>query len=354
MVTTYNVIGVMSGTSLDGLDIAFCRFNLKDSRWHFEIKKATTVEYNAYWIDRLICPQLFTARNCLKVDTEFGHFIGKKVRTFIKKNKIKADFIASHGQTIIHEPEKGLTVQFGNGAAIAAETGMTVVCDFRRTDVALGGQGAPLVPIGDRLLFCDYDCCLNIGGFANLSYEKGNERIAYDICPANTVLNFMANQIGWKYDSEGRFARTGLVLDDFLNDLNDLDYYKQQPPKSLGAEWLKNIDIFMEKYRLKSYNSQMRTLTEHIAMQIASSIKACGAKTVLCTGGGTHNKLLVERINVLTGNRLVIPSDELIDYKEALIFALLGVLRLRNEVNCLSSVTGAKRDSCGGAVYFGR
>ncbi|MEI6853647.1 MAG: anhydro-N-acetylmuramic acid kinase [Bacteroidota bacterium] len=353
MKNSYDVVGVMSGTSLDGLDMAYCRFDLEDGQWKFKIINATTVEYNSRWVDKLSCVQYFDVEVRLKIDSEFGHFIGKQVKNFMKKNKIKADLIASHGQTIFHNPAKGFTLQIGNGAAIAAETGMTVVCDFRRTDVALGGQGAPLVPIGDRLLFGDYDCCLNIGGFANLSYEEENKRLAYDICPANTVLNFMANNLGLKYDAGGRIARTGDVLDDFLNDLNALEYYQQAPPKSLGVEWLKNIDVLLKKHRHNSYVNRMRTLTEHFAQQIAEAIIRCGAKTTLSTGGGTHNTLLVERINALSGNKLVIPQKEIIDYKEALIFGFLGVLRMRNEANCLSSATGAKRDSCGGAVYQG-
>jgi anhydro-N-acetylmuramic acid kinase len=353
MKNSYDVVGVMSGTSLDGLDMAYCRFDLEDGQWKFKIINATTVEYNSRWVDKLSCAKHYYAEVIMKIDSEFGRFIGKQVKNFMKKNKIKADLIASHGQTIFHNPAKGFTLQIGNGAAIAAETGMTVVCDFRRTDVALGGQGAPLVPIGDRLLFGDYDCCLNIGGFANLSYEEGNKRLAYDICPANTVLNFMANKLGLKYDAGGRIARTGVVMDDFLKDLNALDYYQQAPPKSLGVEWLKNIDVLLKKHQHNSYVSRMRTLTEHFAQQIAEAIIRCGAQTTLSTGGGTHNTLLLERINALSGNKLVIPQKEIIDYKEALIFGFLGVLRMRNEVNCLSSATGAKRDSCGGAIYEG-
>jgi anhydro-N-acetylmuramic acid kinase len=353
MVTTYNVIGVMSGTSLDGMDIAWCRFELKDGQWKFEIPHATTLKYNHYWAVRLMLSNSLSARNLAKLNADYGHFIGKKVKDFIRKHNISADFIASHGQTVFHEPQNQFTVQIGSGAAIAAETGMTVVCDFRSADVALGGQGAPLVPIGDKLLFGEYDACLNIGGFANISYAKSGRLIANDICPANVVLNFMAGKLGKKYDAEGRFAGRGKLIEEFLDELNELDFYKQKPPKSLGIEWIKNIDVLLEKYKSESVYDQIRTLTEHIAMQIAIAIRQSRAKTILSTGGGTHNTFLVNRIQALCGNKLLIPPKEIIDYKEALIFGLLGVLRMRNEVNCLKSATGASRDSCGGAIYGG-
>ncbi len=353
MVTTYHVIGVMSGTSLDGLDMAYCRFELKDGQWKFEIPHATTVKYNDAWSVRLMSAHSQSARNLARLNADYGHLIGKKVKSFIRKHTIKADFIASHGQTVFHEPQNQFTVQIGSGAAIAAETGMTVVCDFRSTDVALGGQGAPLVPIGDKLLFGKYDACLNIGGFANISYTSTIKRIAYDICPANTILNYLAQQADKEYDEDGEMAKSGSISDALLGELNQIAYYAQKPPKSLGIEWLEHLLLPLDSFSHLSTADRLRTLTEHIAMQIARSINKCGAKTVLCTGGGTHNKFLVTRINDLTGNRLVIPTKELINYKEALIFGLLGVLRMRNEVNCLKSATGASRDSCGGAIYGG-
>jgi anhydro-N-acetylmuramic acid kinase len=353
MQSTYHIIGLMSGTSLDGLDIAYCRFDLKDGLWKFEIIEATTVKYPKAWINKFMAAKEMTAVDFARLNVDFGHYIGKSVRRFMNSHKIKVDLIASHGQTIMHQPKIKLTFQIGSGAAIAAETGATVVCDFRTTDIAMGGQGAPLVPIGDELLFGDFGACLNIGGFANLSYNIRGNRIAYDICPANTILNFLARKSGKAYDRNGKMAENGNISDELLNELNRIDFYKQKPPKSLGIERLVNIILPLNNFSNLSVADRLRTLTEHIAMQIAHAIEQSRAKNILSTGGGTHNYFLVKRIKDLSGNKLVIPRKEIIDYKEALIFAFLGVLRLRNETNCLKSATGARRNSCGGAIYKG-
>jgi anhydro-N-acetylmuramic acid kinase len=354
MGASYNIIGVMSGTSLDGLDIVYCKFDFSKGHWKYNILAATIEKYSANWKDRLMIAKQMSTVDFARLNVDYGHFIGKCIKRFIRKNKINVDFIASHGQTIFHQPNDGFTVQIGSGAAIAAETGKTVISDFRTLDVALGGQGAPLVPIGDELLFGDYGCCLNIGGFANLSYKQVDKRIAYDVCPANTILNHLSQQSGKEYDIDGKMAEKGIISKELLYELNHLSYYGQKPPKSLGMEWLPHIFVLLDKFNYINIADQLRTLTEHIALQIARAIKQSGSKTTLSTGGGTHNKFLVQRINDHLGYSLVIPSREIIDYKEALIFAFLGVLRMRNEVNCLCSVTGASRDCCGGAIYEGK
>jgi anhydro-N-acetylmuramic acid kinase len=336
---------------MDGLDMAFCRFEVHDGKWQYAILKAETAIYSDIWIKKIIAASDMSALDFAQLHVDYGHYIGKLVKGFMDNHNIRPDYIASHGQTIMHQPQHKLTVQIGSGAAIAAECGVNVVCDFRTTDVALGGQGAPLVPIGDKLLFGDFDACLNIGGFANISFNQGDRRIAYDICPANTILNFLAQNVGMEYDRDGKMAEGGRVSDELLRELNQIGYYSQNPPKSLGMEWMKHVYEPLEKYSNLSIADQLRTLTEHIAQQIAFAITDSGTKNTLSTGGGSHNKFLINRINDLSGNSIEVPSDEIIDYKEALIFALLGVLRMRNEVNCLSSVTGAVRDSCGGAIY---
>jgi len=355
MGTSYNVIGLMSGTSMDGLDIAYCRFDLVDGIWQFKIQEATTIEYSNDLIRKFQKAQDMPARQLALLDVDYGHFTGQTVKIFMDRHKIKADIICSHGQTIMHQPEQRLTLQIGNGAAIAAETGTTVVCDFRSSDVALGGQGAPLVPIGDELLFGNFDACLNIGGFANISYKAGNSRIAYDICPANIILNFLTKRFQDKlYDADGQIAASGHVSAELLGTLNNLPYYKLPAPKSLGNEWVEEFFLpLINESELKG-EDLLRTFTEHIAVQIANSIRKCRSSNTLASGGGVHNKFLVKCINDLSDNGLVMPSKELIDYKEALIFAFLGVLRMRNEINCLKSVTGASRDNCGGAVYWGK
>jgi len=354
MPDNYNVIGIMSGTSLDGLDIAYCKFRLIQGKWNYEIEKAITIPYSKIWKMKLSEAAKLNSADFARLNSDYGNFIGKSVNSFITENNLDVDFIASHGHTVLHQPDQKFTVQIGSGAVISAVSSQTVVCDFRTTDVALEGQGAPLVPIGDELLFGDFDACLNIGGFANLSYRSKGKRIAYDICPANIVINYLARKEWKEYDRNGKMAESGVLLVDLMKNLGCLKYYKRKPPKSLGAEWLeKNFLPLINSYDASNFDL-LRTVTEHIALQIVKSMKTGLSVNILATGGGVHNTFLIKRINSLLGFDLIIPSDLIIDYKEALIFAFLGVLRMRNEVNCLKSVTVATRDSCVGAIYSGR
>lgn len=346
----YNVIGLMSGTSLDGVDIAYCRFEFGKGKWKYGIIDAATIEYPEEWKARLSNSMNSDAHSIAMLNVEYGHYLGKITREFIRERRIIPDLISSHGHTIFHRPEKKLTLQIGDGAAIAAETELPVACDFRSKDVALGGQGAPLVPIGDRLLFTKYDFCINIGGIANISYEKNNKRIAFDICPANMALNYFSEKLGHKYDNGGEVAASGKLNNDLLSELDTLRYYNLSAPKSLGKEWVFDTFIpIIEKYSVPVQDA-LNTVTEHIAGQISASLQKQGK--ALITGGGAHNTFLINRIKAMSKADIIIPDKMLIDYKEALIFAFMGVLRLRNEPNCLSSVTGAKADNCGGAVYI--
>ncbi|MDD4529897.1 MAG: anhydro-N-acetylmuramic acid kinase, partial [Bacteroidales bacterium] len=282
-----------------------------------------------------------------KIDKEFGHFIGKEVRIFIDKYKLEVDFVCSHGQTIFHQPQINLTTQIGDINSIASQTMLKTIGDFRRLDIALGGQGAPLVPIGDRLLFADYPYCLNLGGFSNISFEENGLRIAYDICPVNIVLNYLAQKEGYDYDKDGQLARSGKVNNIVLEQLNSLDYYKTKDKKSLGKEWvIYNIFPLLQNSKLSNID-QITTYVEHIAQQLYGNING----DVLITGGGVFNEYLIERLqSKLTNHKIFIPHPTIINYKEALIFAFLGVLRERKEINTLSSVTGAIKDSCGGLI----
>lgn len=271
------------------------------------------------------------------------------INQFTKAHNLQAELVASHGHTIFHQPEKAFTFQLGHGASIAAETGITTVADFRSGDVALGGQGAPLVPVGDRLLFNDYNMCLNLGGFANISYEENHKRIAFDICPVNILLNDLAMRLGKQYDAGGALGRTGRVDDKLLSRLNHLDFYREKPPKSLGREWLDTYFIPLLDESTIPVKDKLHTLYEHIAIQIAGVSKKNGR--ILITGGGTFNTFLLERIKEHIAVEMVIPADTIINYKEALIFAFLGLLRYLGEINCYASVTGAKRDSSTGVIY---
>lgn len=349
----YNVIGLMSGTSLDGVDLAFCRFIVDNNKWNYEIVHAQTLEYPAHWKSRLSTLEQENALTFQQTNTDYGLYLGQLVSDFIIKNNIKADFVSSHGHTIFHQPEHKLTVQIGSGAAIAANCKLPVVCDFRTLDVALGGQGAPLVPIGDKLLFSEFDYCLNLGGFANISYEEKGVRIAYDVCPVNIVMNAIAEKMGCAYDDKGEMARSGMTSPYILNELNQLPYFKKSPnsPKSLGKEWVnENVFPLFSQYEIADIDI-LNTYCEHIAYQISKTIKESKAK-VLVTGGGAYNEFLMECIKKEVSAEIVIPDKKVIEFKEALIFAFLGVLRMRNEPNSLRSVTGAREDSCGGSIYF--
>lgn len=345
-------IGVMSGTSLDGLDIAFCRFRRKNDHWTYRIEHAETIPYTPQWKKKLSSVEDLTAFDLALLDAEYGHLIGQMVSDFTRRNRIRPDLVASHGHTIFHQPHRMMTYQAGKGAAIAAETGITTVSDFRTADVALGGQGAPLVPIGDRLLFGQYTFCLNLGGFANISYESRNKRVAYDICPVNIVLNRLAGKAGLEYDCGGMLASQGRLNPELLSELDALPYYSKRPPKSLGKEWVLSEFMPVLNHYQASLKDKLYTVCHHMAYQITAAASAgTGKGSILVTGGGAYNQFLVELIRMRSPHTLFIPDDLTLSFKEALIFAFLGVLRVTGQPNTLRSVTGAKKDSIGGAVW---
>jgi anhydro-N-acetylmuramic acid kinase len=348
----YRVLGLMSGTSLDGLDIAFCEFSFQRNRWQFCIVEAETIPYSASERKRLQQVENASALSFAETNNWFGKWMAAQVNVFLRKYKVDPHLISSHGHTVFHQPAQGVTVQLGSGASLAAGTGILTASDFRSTDVALGGQGAPLVPIGDQLLFSEKGACLNLGGFANISTLKRGKRVAYDICPVNIVLNDLCNRIHKPYDNKGQIARSGRLLDPLLKELNAAQFYTQRGPKSLGKEWVLKEMLPLLKRTKASVPDLLHTCTEHMAIQIGKQLKG-NTKSVLITGGGAFNDFLVERIQFHSKAVISLPDYQLVNYKEALIFAFLGVLRLRNETNCLKSVTGASRNSVGGCLYQG-
>lgn len=348
---TYLSIGCMSGTSLDGLDLVACRFTT-DEAWKFEIVKAVTIPYSHKWINKLSNAAELNAMEFALLHNEFGKFIGKQVADFCSDLSDLPDLVSSHGHTIFHQPHKKLTVQIGNGAQIAATSGLPTACDFRSLDVALKGQGAPLVPIGDELLFGEYELCLNLGGIANFSFRENDERKAFDICPANMAFNHFTKELGYEYDLDGNLGRTGVVQEELLSLLNSLDFYQLTGPKSLGREWFeKEFLPLISSFQL-DHKDILRTLYEHISDQLTFSVDQYPKGKILITGGGAHNVFLIELFSEKTKHKTIVPSAQIIDFKEAIIFAFLGVLRLRNEVNCLKSVTGANRNHSGGVIYL--
>jgi len=344
----WHVIGLMSGTSLDGLDICFVRF-VKGYSWSFEIIKAETVLYSDTLHHQLNHAIDLPAEQLLELHSEYGFFLGKTVKNFIEKHNLKnIDLIASHGHTVYHQPQKKFTFQIGDGRAIKLETGIPVVYDFRSQDVLMGGNGAPLVPIGDELLFPEYDACLNLGGFSNISLRSEGKRIAFDIAPVNIVLNKLAQHFNKDFDENGNLARNGNINERLLSALNSLPFYHQPHPKSLGIEWC-NENIFPRLENVDSLDA-LATFTEHTAHQIAEVINKNHLKNVLFTGGGTCNQYLIEKISSKTQAEIMIPEKEIIDFKEALIFALMGVLRINNSINVLSSATGSPYDHSSGII----
>lgn len=348
----YNVIGVMSGTSLDGIDLSHIHFSVIDNKWSFKIKESETISYPIEWLNKLKIAVGFSENELENLNKKYTEFLGNTIKKFIQKYEIvNLDAVCSHGHTILHQPQNGFTLQIGNLAEIATIVDETVVCDFRVQDVQMGGQGAPLVPIGDRILFSEYDFCLNLGGFSNVSFEDNIKRIAFDISPVNTVLNFYASKLGLDYDDKGKIARSGKINSDLLNALNRLDYYQKSFPKSLGFEFVKEVVLpLIEKHSI-SIEDKMHTFIEHIALQTELALPKKEGK-LLITGGGAYNDFLIERIQYyLPKMQIIIPNAKLLEYKEALIFALLGILKLRNEINVLCSVTGAKKDHSSGVIY---
>lgn len=342
------IIGLMSGTSLDGLDVAYCEINESG----FTLLAADTYPYSQDWIKVLSTLEKATAYEYALINVRLGHYIGQMVNRFRLEHPGPCDAVASHGHTIFHQPKQKLTTQIGDGDAIAAETGLPVVFNFRNLDIAMGGQGAPLVPIGDRLLFGEYDACLNLGGFCNISYEiPGTGRVAFDICPCNMALNLLARRAGKPYDLNGLIARSGTINNRLLADMDALGYYRLSQPKSLGKEWFVSDFLPLISSKDEEPKTLLRTTVEHIARQIAWATKGHSINTMLVTGGGAKNKFLIARLqSQIPGCKITIPSDDIIDYKEAIIFALLGYLRLNKKNNCLSSVTGARQDNCGGDI----
>lgn len=342
-------IGLMSGTSLDGIDLVYVKFD-KNNYQNFEILHSETIGYSYEWKQLLQNAIHSSEKELESLDIIYGKYLGETINNFIKNYKIlNIDFIASHGHTILHQPQNGITLQIGNGKEIAKITNQKVVCDFRTQDLKLGGQGAPLVPIGDELLFSNYDFCLNLGGFSNISFKKDEKRIAYDICPVNIVLNFYVNKIGLDFDESGKIASEGKINVALLEKLNALEFYQKLPPKSLGLEWVQQHVFPLIDDLETNISSILKTFVEHIAIQIGKVIY--NNDSVLVTGGGVFNFFLMQRIQFYAKNNIKKVSNQLIDFKEALLFAFLGLLKINNQINCLKSVTGATKNHSSGVIF---
>ncbi|MBU6157648.1 MAG: anhydro-N-acetylmuramic acid kinase [Bacteroidetes bacterium] len=358
----YRAIGIMSGSSLDGVDLVFVQLESKGKEWQYDIQASTCIPYEENWKERLRKAETCSLRDYLELDRAYGDWLGNLVNGFIEKNQLqyRVQLIAVHGHTVFHHPERGFTHQLGHGAAIAARTGLPVVNDLRAMDIALGGQGAPLVPLGEKLLFPGYDYFLNIGGIANISVHTQQGIIGFDVCAANAILDASARATGLPFDDEGRCARAGSLHSQLLQTLNNLPYYQLPHPKSLSNQFGRDIMLPLVEAVNISVNDALRTYTEHIAVQISKAIESVGEKnseiqaSLFITGGGAFNTFLIERIqHYLPHINLILPDKTIIQFKEALIMALLGVLRWREEPTVIAGVTGATKESIGGAVWAG-
>ena len=343
-----NILGIMSGTSMDGLDFAVCSFEEKKGLWSYRFLYTETVPYDKSWTGKLHSAPHLSGLDLQILDMEYGQFIASQALSVIGSSGIETALIASHGHTVFHQPDASFTCQIGNPQVIASETGIRTIGDFRRLDMLYGGQGAPLVPIGDELLFGQYDYCLNLGGFANISFNKDSARLARDVCPVNTALNHFARDLELPFDHDGKAGRSGNLSTPLFDHLNGISYYGSEGPGSLAREWLESELLpHIHEFRLP-VTDILRTLYEHISFQISRQIKP--RSKVLVTGGGAYNKFLIETLTHHSQSEIVIPLPELVEFKEALVFAFMGLLRLREEINCYASVTGADRDSCCGVL----
>lgn len=347
----------MSGSSLDGVDLAYCRFAEIDKKWQFDILASDCISYPALMVDKLRQAPLMQGLELYQLDVDLGHFFGEIIQSFRQKNNIDAlDFVASHGHTIFHFPIKKLTTQIGDGAAIASHTETKVITQFRTLDVALGGQGAPIVPIGEHYLFSDFNCFLNLGGIANISFHQDKNILGFDVCVANQVLNYLANKLDVPFDKNGDIAKSGKVDVDLLHNLNKLAFFSQKPPKSLDNGFSKNEMLPLLDSSDATTADLLATVSEHIATQIAEAVKSfspINLQNIYATGGGAYNQDLIKRIESKTKLRVMIPNANIVEYKEALIIAFMGVLRLCETPNVWCSISGACRDSINGTIYQG-
>ena len=353
----HKVLGMMSGTSLDGLDLAFCQFWKESEQWRFSIEKTETRSYSNELRKQLREAISLDAVDLQSLDSQYGQFLGNAAADFLSSNRLKADLIASHGHTVHHRPDLGFTLQIGYGQHIANITGIKTICDFRSLDISLGGQGAPLVPIGDSLFFDEYTYCLNLGGISNVSLNKDGARIAYDIGIANMLLNYISEKLDLAYDKGGSIARSGKKDQQLLENLNSLDYYNLPFPKSTGYEWFTSEIVPIIERAALSEADLLNTSVHHISEQIADELLAHSQdnrESLFITGGGARNDYLIEVLQEKLNGQItiVIPEEKLVSFKEALVFAFMGLLREQGETNVLSSVTGAKKDSCSGVVFI--
>jgi anhydro-N-acetylmuramic acid kinase len=344
-------IGVMSGSSLDGLDISFCIYRNLNNQWDFEFIKGETILFEEHLLEKLKKVRQLGALELARLDIDLGDWIGAQIKSFCQRHSVEADIIGSHGHTVYHNPEELYSIQIGSGQAMAISSGVPVINDFRSKDVLLGGSGAPLVPIGDLLLFQEYDACLNLGGIANVTVRSENKLLAWDVCPCNQVLNAIANRVGLDYDKDGKLAKKGRVLNSWLKTLSENSYYEKPTPKSMSNEWVEQE--VLQHLPTDLPDDMSFTFCQLVANKIYDDLKPFELKKVLVSGGGANHPVMVGLLNKKFGKEtaIIIPNASIVEFKEAIIFGLMAVLRNINEINVLKSVTGAAHDTSSGTHY---
>lgn len=360
----YHVLGVMTGSSLDGVDIVYTKITASEKKYSYEILMTDCVKMPAKWKLRISQLVLQNAVTYLKTSAFFGQFLGEILLDFITRNQIEnqLDFIASHGQTIFHQPENKFSSQIGDGSVIAAITGFPVICDFRSVDVALGGQGAPVAPIANKLFYPEYSLFLNLGGIGNLAANINGKYVAFDFTAVNLILDKIAKELELEYDDEGKIAAFGNFSETLFDSLNHSIYYNKSYPKSLSGGWVSKVMLPIISRSPLSHADKLHTVVYHVAYQLKNAISMIEAKEnisfskndkMLATGGGVFNRFLMQIIQEKIGVSVTIPDHQIIKFNEAVLMALMGVMRVRQETNIMSSVTGATYDTIGGAIYEG-
>lgn len=359
----YNVIGVSSGSSLAGLDLVFTALTEVRGKWEYEIRAAVRLPYTPEWEEKLSGAADLPARDYMLLHSEYGHFTGHAIKSFIHDNQLdhQVHFIVTHGHTIFHVPSQKMTAQLGDGAAIAAVTGLSVISDLRAMDVALGGKGAPLFPLAEQLLFPDFTYRLNLGENATLAAQLNGAFAAFDICPCNYILDSLAATLGRAYDEDGQLAAGGVTDAPLLESLNGLAFYRESYPRTIASKFGTGTVLpLIQKHQL-STQGKLNTYVKHIAAQIAGTLGSLqqdktqeAPATLLLTGGGIFNGFLIKSIQEALqplNITITIPEEPTSKFRTPLMVALLGALRWRQEINAFASVTGAEKDSVGGALW---
>jgi len=344
------IAGVMSGSSLDGLDIAIVHFS-PNSDW--QLLWSYDIPYTPEWVSRLKNYHLLSSTEYVSLKFDFSRYIGELVGDALGDYSGNVDYVSFHGHTLLHLPEKGITEQIGNGGVLAAILNIPTITDFRTQDVTKGGVGTPLAPLVELNLFKGHDYYLNLGGIANITkLIDAAKLMAYDVCPCNQVLNYFSNQMGKDYDEGGEIARSGTINKNLIDYLNSIPYFDQNPPKSLDNNWIMNEVI--PNFPAGKIEDTLHTFCNWVAECIANEVEESKASSLMVSGGGAHNTYFMECLTSRLSSKnceLHLPSKEIIDFKEAILMSLMAYKYINGESNVLCSVTGASSDSIGGALY---